>query len=310
MMDMEVSIRLVPARESLVVIANGCHAEFPVREIYTAIKHQLAREDIEAYLSNEKFSEEAIREIVTDDFVRQWENTVGNNECIAECKELAAIDLAAEKGYRWYGKPQFAAGDMVIFCFNHECYDTPVYHEHNGMEAEILELVKDGQGHDRYEVGYMYEVRFADGISLRAFQSELRLSKQQKPNVEGICPVCGNHIAYGSFELQDEGGVYDWSCLCCGASGKEGYDLVFDSHYDVRTKAGDKVELFDASSFCPVCGAEYSVTDVLEDGYDSGTYVWKCPNCGISGRQDYTIHRKESSQLYALEDSAGNPVKG
>ena len=56
---------------------------------------------------------------------------------------------------------------------------------------------------------------------------------------EGICPVCGNYIEYGGFELVDAGAVYEWECPICGATGKEGYDLVFDgSHYNVKLADG------------------------------------------------------------------------
>ena len=61
---------------------------------------------------------------------------------------------------------------------------------------------------------------------------------------EGICPLCGGNIDYGSFNLVDEGGTYDWECPGCGATGKEGYDLVFDgNHYDVRRADGTEVDL-------------------------------------------------------------------
>ena len=60
---------------------------------------------------------------------------------------------------------------------------------------------------------------------------------------EGICPVCGGLIAYGSFDLVDEGGTFDWTCGSCGATGREGYDLVFDgSHYDVELSDGTKFD--------------------------------------------------------------------
>lgn len=60
---------------------------------------------------------------------------------------------------------------------------------------------------------------------------------------EGICPVCGGSICYGSFDLVDEGGTYDWTCSSCGASGREGYDLVFDgSHYDVELADGTPLD--------------------------------------------------------------------
>lgn len=52
---------------------------------------------------------------------------------------------------------------------------------------------------------------------------------------EGICPLCGNEIEYGLFEVLDDGGVYEWTCPACGASGEEGYNLIFDgNHYNVQ----------------------------------------------------------------------------
>ena len=61
---------------------------------------------------------------------------------------------------------------------------------------------------------------------------------------EGLCPLCGEHFNYGSFELIDEGGVYEWTCPGCGATGKEGYDLVFDgNHYDVCRADGTLVDM-------------------------------------------------------------------
>lgn len=56
---------------------------------------------------------------------------------------------------------------------------------------------------------------------------------------EGICPICGGDLEYGDDEPLDDGGVYEWTCLHCGATGKEGYSKVFDRHYDVQDKNGD-----------------------------------------------------------------------
>lgn len=51
---------------------------------------------------------------------------------------------------------------------------------------------------------------------------------------EGICPVCGGAaLEYGSDNPTDDGGLIDWTCPDCGATGKEGYDKVFDRHYCV-----------------------------------------------------------------------------
>lgn len=65
------------------------------------------------------------------------------------------------------------------------------------------------------------------------------VEEPQNAYKEGICPVCGSNIRYGSFELSGEGGFYEYHCPECGATGKEGYDLIFDGlHYDVCTADG------------------------------------------------------------------------
>ena len=56
---------------------------------------------------------------------------------------------------------------------------------------------------------------------------------------EGICPICGGELEYGDDEPLDDGGVYEWTCPGCGATGKEGYDKVFDKHYDVQDGDGN-----------------------------------------------------------------------
>lgn len=56
---------------------------------------------------------------------------------------------------------------------------------------------------------------------------------------EGICPICGGELEYEGDEPIDDGGVYEWTCPSCGATGKEGYDKVFDRHYDVLDGEGN-----------------------------------------------------------------------
>ena len=55
---------------------------------------------------------------------------------------------------------------------------------------------------------------------------------------EGICPICGGELEYGSDVLLDEGGYREWRCPGCNAAGKEMYDKVFDEHYDVIDGSG------------------------------------------------------------------------
>lgn len=58
--------------------------------------------------------------------------------------------------------------------------------------------------------------------------------KEPGAEEEGICPICGGELEYGNDVSLDEGGVYEWTCPSCGATGKEGYNKVFDQHYDVQ----------------------------------------------------------------------------
>lgn len=59
---------------------------------------------------------------------------------------------------------------------------------------------------------------------------------------EGICPLCGAEIEYnGSHDIDDDGGTIPWECPNCEATGKEGYNRVFDRHYDVCDAAGNPV---------------------------------------------------------------------
>ena len=63
-----------------------------------------------------------------------------------------------------------------------------------------------------------------------------------KTDQESVCPVCGAELTeYEEHEVLDEGGVIPWTCSHCGATGKEGYDRVFDRHYNVCFANGDPV---------------------------------------------------------------------
>lgn len=54
----------------------------------------------------------------------------------------------------------------------------------------------------------------------------------------GVCPVCGGELEYVDTIRSDNGGFAVWTCPDCGATGKEGYDKVFDQHYDVKDGDG------------------------------------------------------------------------
>ncbi|NBI68523.1 hypothetical protein D1646_17360 [Pseudoflavonifractor sp. 60] len=60
-------------------------------------------------------------------------------------------------------------------------------------------------------------------------------------DVAGVCPVCGGPLIYGENASADSGGHTGWTCQDCGATGKEVYREVFDSHQDVRLGDGRPV---------------------------------------------------------------------
>lgn len=65
---------------------------------------------------------------------------------------------------------------------------------------------------------------------------------------EGRCPLCGNLIEYtGKNEIDDDGGMFPWTCPSCGATGEEGYTRVFDRHYNVQAADGDRNQNQDQS---------------------------------------------------------------
>lgn len=64
-------------------------------KIYEELKFIYAREDVKQYLDDCEFSEEDITRLSGNErYVRAWMNAVANNECIAECKRLAAEETA------------------------------------------------------------------------------------------------------------------------------------------------------------------------------------------------------------------------
>lgn len=59
---------------------------------------------------------------------------------------------------------------------------------------------------------------------------------------DGICPVCSAQItSWGITNVDDCGTMVPWKCSECGATGKAGYDSVFDQHYMVYDAAGNEI---------------------------------------------------------------------
>lgn len=68
-------------------------------------------------------------------------------------------------------------------------------------------------------------------------------SAEEAQDKDGICPVCGAEIEYDGDEDDDGngGGWWDWECPGCGATGRAGFDKVFDRHYNVVDKDGNPI---------------------------------------------------------------------
>lgn len=49
----------------------------------------------------------------------------------------------------------------------------------------------------------------------------------------GLCPICGCELDYDMPLALADGNHIDWTCQDCGATGKEGFQRVFTTHYDV-----------------------------------------------------------------------------
>lgn len=60
---------------------------------------------------------------------------------------------------------------------------------------------------------------------------------------ENICPVCGSEVESNwDYQLDENSGMnFSWICPGCGATGKSGYNEVFDLHYQVCDAAGNKI---------------------------------------------------------------------
>lgn len=70
--------------------------------------------------------------------------------------------------------------------------------------------------------------------------SDRQAAASASADEEGVCPLCGAEIKYsGPHDIDDDGGTIPWECPNCEATGKEGYNRVFDQHYNVCDAAGN-----------------------------------------------------------------------
>ena len=122
-------------------------------------------------------------------------------------------------------------------------------YDYNDMDFHSRDLHRDDTAQTNY--GYYNVVAMRTLIEADEYggaRAVLRFCVQEDPNridaedEEGICPLCGGDLSYtGSHDMDDTGGKIPWTCPMCGASGKEGYNRVFDRHYDVTDKKGNPI---------------------------------------------------------------------
>jgi len=88
---------------------------------------------------------------------------------------------------------------------------------------------------------------------------------------EGICPECGGEIDYGTAEPDGNSLGYDYFCNSCGGSGKEWYDLDFDSH-TINGHEDEEIELIKEA--IDYKNDRYTAT-TAEDGYADREFYGK-----------------------------------
>lgn len=109
-----------------------------------------------------------------------------------------------------------------------------------------VEVILDGASYDfdrlSQEVKQKIRTLMKQGAAAGSFVVEGDPEPKVKEDQQGVCPACGGELRYTDNEQMDGGGVYHWICEGCGATGKEGYDEVFDGHhYEVRDADGNAI---------------------------------------------------------------------
>lgn len=116
----------------------------------------------------------------------------------------------------------------------------------NGWWKARVEVTLDGASYDfdklPQEAKRKIMAQMKQGAVAGAFEVEGQPEPKAEGDQSGVCPVCGGELRYTDNEQMDDGGVYHWICKGCGATGKEGYDEVFDGHhYEVRDEDGNEI---------------------------------------------------------------------
>lgn len=153
---------------------------------------------------------------------------------------------------------------------------------------------------------------------------------------EGVCPICHGDLDYGLANQLEQ--FRHWTCACCGATGKEGFDAAevnedddgsgewweyvqFDgSHFDVSLKDGTRVNIQQPKrdedtpaevtpepitivvvckeDICPVCGGTTNQTGNTYDTKYGVEHEWLCSDCGAKG---YAQYEEETNLIFTRQ---------
>lgn len=129
--------------------------------------------------------------------------------------------------------------DRVLERLWSELEDVPMDPDTECLEAPFLHFPI---GTQREDIWHWFDQRHSKGVVHLLYFRAASKTAPKKTDERGICPVCGTPIQYdGEYEILDDGGLIDWECPNCGTTGREGYDHVFDQHYNVYTADGEPV---------------------------------------------------------------------
>lgn len=77
-----------------------------------------------------------------------------------------------------------------------------------------------------------------DNMVLLSYAARCGIKLEDDPvDKPGVCPLCGGSLDYVEDNVKTAL-LLNWRCQICGATGKEGYRRVFDSHYCVWDRKG------------------------------------------------------------------------
>lgn len=140
-------------------------------------------------------------------------------------------------------------GDRIVFMMGMELFlengrDSIMKHTEKELEQAVGKQLSGFLTQEKVAAAVRTAKDFAQlkTVPLLAYASRCGFHLENEDlDVSGVCPVCGGPLIYGETAAADSDGRVGWTCQDCGATGKEVYRQVFDSHQDVRLGDGRPV---------------------------------------------------------------------